>query len=395
MPKLIFRLPKYSLHKTSGHAKVRFNDRTVYLGKYGTPESKEAYAQFIASIPKPKEELTTFAELAPGNVPLIGEVVPRYLAFARTYYCRDGVQTGEATTIRCALQPLIDRFDALPINEFKPDKLEQVQEDMIKAGRARSYINKSCNIVRRLFKWCVRKGFVTGETLLALQAVDGLKRGRSKAKETAPIGPVDDQRVEAIIPHVSELVGDVVRVMRLTGMRPGEAVSMTPDQIDRTDPTVWEFTPGHHKTEHHGHARTVFLGPNAIEIVRRYLLKAGDGEKLFPINRDGLRRAIDRGCARAFPHPAVASLSDKSLTDAERAQIKAKIKTELKSEIKAWNNSHRWHPNQMRHSVGTEVRSKFGLEGAQVILGHAKANMTETYAERDMSKARDIARKIG
>ncbi len=62
MPRLIFRLPKYSLHKSSGNAKVRFNGKTVYLGKYGTADSKEEYAKFIASIPKPEEEITTFAE---------------------------------------------------------------------------------------------------------------------------------------------------------------------------------------------------------------------------------------------------------------------------------------------------------------------------------------------
>jgi hypothetical protein len=112
---------------------------------------------------------------------LIGEVVLKYRAYAEKYYARDGVPTGEHVTITCALRPLVSRYAALPVNEFKPDKLELVQEDMIKLGRSRSYINKSCNIIRRCFKWCVKKGFVTGETFVALQAVDGLKRGRSEA----------------------------------------------------------------------------------------------------------------------------------------------------------------------------------------------------------------------
>jgi len=67
---------------------------------------------------------------------------------------------------------------------------------------------------------------------------------------------------------------------------------MTAAEFNRSVPTLWMFTPAHHKSAHHGRGRTVFLGTHAIEIVRHYLLKAGDGEKLFPITRNALRRAI-------------------------------------------------------------------------------------------------------
>jgi site-specific recombinase XerC len=64
-------------------------------------------------------------------------------------------------------------------------------------------------------------------------------------------------------------------------------------------------------------------------------------------------------------------------------------------ELKAWNKAHSWHPNQIRHTVGTEVRARYGLEAAQCLLGHTKATVTEVYAERDMRQAAEIARKIG
>ena len=54
-----------------------------------------------------------------------------------------------------------------------------------------------------------------------------------------------------------------------------------------------------------------------------------------------------------------------------------------------------WHPNQLRHSAATAIRKQFGLEGAQIILGHSKADVTQIYAERDTKLAADIARKIG
>ena len=54
-----------------------------------------------------------------------------------------------------------------------------------------------------------------------------------------------------------------------------------------------------------------------------------------------------------------------------------------------------WHPNQLRHSLGTEVRQKFGLEAAQVVLGHSKADVTQVYAERDQRLAVEVARQVG
>jgi len=49
----------------------------------------------------------------------------------------------------------------------------------------------------------------------------------------------------------------------------------------------------------------------------------------------------------------------------------------------------------LRHSTGTEVRNKFGLDAAQAYLGHANASTTEIYAELDFEKAAKVAREIG
>ena len=54
-----------------------------------------------------------------------------------------------------------------------------------------------------------------------------------------------------------------------------------------------------------------------------------------------------------------------------------------------------WHANQLRHSKATDVRRQFGLEAAQVVLGHAKADVTQVYAERDAALAMEVMRKIG
>jgi integrase len=381
MPRLVNRLPKYSLHKNSGQAKVRYGGKDKYLGPYGSPESKEAYAAFIAALPKPGGP-AKLAQPARGVVLHVGEAAEHYEAHTLQYYSRDGVPTGEHTTIRYALRPLLWRFRELKVTEFGPKKLKEVRDDMIALGWSRSTINKSVNRIKLCFAWAASEELIPSDIAMGLKTVTGLRRDRTAAKEKAPIGPVADDRVDAVIAVVAERVADICRLMRLTGMRPGEVLAMRASEIDRTDPTCWVYRPGHHKTEHHGKGRAVFIGERGQQILLPRILKAGDAP-LFPMTRASLRRAIARGCARAFPHPTISKINPKKRTDAQKA------------ELLEWRKEHQWHPNQIRHTVGTEVRARYGLEAAQVLLGHSRADVTQTYAERDLAKAADVARKIG
>ncbi len=155
---------------------------------------------------------------------MIGEVTTRFQAHALKYYARDGVPTGEHVTIRCSLRPLVKRFAELSVTEFGPKRLKQVRDDMIKLDWSRRYCNKATAIIKRCFAWAAEEELIPAEVSNGLIPVKGLKKGRTEAREKEPIGPVDDAHVDAVLPKVSKLVADVLRTMRLTGMRPGEAL---------------------------------------------------------------------------------------------------------------------------------------------------------------------------
>jgi hypothetical protein len=42
-----------------------------------------------------------------------------------------------------------------------------------------------------------------------------------------------------------------------------------------------------------------------------------------------------------------------------------------------------------------DIRARYGLEAAQVILGHSRTDVTQVYAERDLAKAVEVMREIG
>jgi site-specific recombinase XerC len=68
---------------------------------------------------------------------------------------------------------------------------------------------------------------------------------------------------------------------------------------------------------------------------------------------------------------------------------------ERREQARQWHRQHSWNPNQLRHSAATEIRKRFGLEAAQVTLGHAAADVTQVYAERDLEKAAAVMAQVG
>ena len=182
-----------------------------------------------------------------------------------------------------------------------------------------------------------------------------------------------------------------------------------------------------HKTEHHEHDRIIFIGPKAQEVLRAYLLRAADAYCFSPAEskkqwlearhaarktplsygnapgtnrksrpkrqpkvrytKDGYNRAIQRGCEAAFGIPKELRRISKKLPINEKERLQAAAAE--------WRVKNCWSPNQLRHSAGTDIRRQFGLEGAQVVLGHAKADVTQVYAERNAALAATIMQKIG
>ncbi|MFN9918051.1 MAG: site-specific integrase, partial [Pirellulaceae bacterium] len=124
-----------------------------------------------------------------------------------------------------------------------------------------------------------------------ISCIDPLKKGRTTAKERDPVKPVSDAVVEQTLPHMPPVVADMVRLQRLVGCRPGEVVAITPGMVDRTS-DVWEIRLANHKTAWRGHERTIYVGPKAQEILRRYLLRGADVPCFSPIEATEQRREV-------------------------------------------------------------------------------------------------------
>lgn len=418
------RLPSYRLHKPTGQAVVTLNGRDIYLGKWNSAASRSEYDRLIA------EFLANGRQLRYEVDTTVVEVLNAYRKYAEQYYRKNGEVTREYGCIKEALKIVRELYGRKSADEFGPLALKAVRQRMVDNGWSRGYINKSIGRIRRCFKWAVENELVRRDMYHGLMAVSGLRKGRSEAHEPAPVLPVDDATVQATLPHLTCVVADMIRFQRITGCRPQDVCNLRPCDLD-TSGEVWLYRPATHKTEHHGRERIIPIGPKGQDILRPYLLREKESHCFSPVdserkrreelhaqrstplsygnrpgsNRvrkpkvsagerytaDSYRRAIHRACDLAFPAPEPLCRRDNE----GLGQWHDRLTEKQRAELEQWQSKHRWSPNRLRHSAGTEIRKRFGLEAAQVILGHASADVTQVYAERDLQKAVEIMREVG
>lgn len=103
-------------------------------------------------------------------------------------------------------------------------------------------------------------------------------------------------------------------------------------------------------------------------------------------------KAIRRKLEELNPMPAV--LPKRGKTEGKVAWLE-RLTPAQRQQYDHWEDTYMFAPNQLRHTYGTVVRATDGLEAAQVLLGHSKADVTQIYAERDTERAKSVALKIG
>lgn len=365
---------------------MKLNGKRHYLGYHGTNESRARYDRLISEwlqngrivMAQPAEDFTVL------------ELAARYCIFAREYYRKDGRTTDEHACIKSACKDLLVQFRNFKVRDFGPLELAEVRELMVAKGNSRKYINRQIWRLKNMFRWGASKSFFPAEIYHSLTTLQGLKAGKSRAKENRPVEPVDDRLLEATLAHMDPIAADMARFQRVTGCRPGEAMSLTPAQVDRSG-ELWVYRPKSHKTQTRGQSREVIIGPKGQEILAQYLLREPDSpcferKNGEPYRKSHFRNAIRTAVRRAFPPPESIENMPTSTPEEQEAKRMA---------VAEWYKRHTWSPNQLRHSVATDVRKEFGLEAAQVVLGHSRADVSQIYAERDRTLAVRVMRSLG
>lgn len=350
-----FPIPRKTLHKPSGLARVRLNGHDVYLGRYGSGDDDREYDRVIA------EWLANGRKWQPASaVMTVEQIVKAFMAWALTYYKPTNCRSTEVTNFTYSLALLLRLYGSMPGGAFGPLQLKAIREVMVRAELKRTTINGRIRRIRQVFRWAASESMISGAVVHSLSTLMPLKRGRSDAVEPTPVQPVALAAVQAIRDHCRPpVIWSMVLVQLLTGMRPGELCRMRTRDLDTTGAT-WLYVPDGHKTAHFGHQRVIPIVADVQEILQPLLRHDLDSPIFITTRRKG--KAYKPGCYRQ---------------QVERACDRAGIP--------------RWSVNRLRHTAGTVTRRAGGLSMAQPLLGHKTVASTQHYAEVELAKAVEAA----
>ena len=401
MPRSRNPFPSYLPHRQSGRARAVWTDtagvrRYMMLpGLFDSPESRNAFLRMQLEL-----------ETAPHSVKCpdaagisLNELLEPFSVHAERHYrTPDGAMTSEVREYKLVIRHIRELYGLVPATDFGPLKLKAVRQRFVGEGWCRGVINQRIGRIVRIFKWSVAEELVPPSVYQALAAVSGLRLGRSDAPESKPIQAVDTMTVSATLPFLNRHLRAMVALQQLTGMRPGEVCRMRLAEIDRSSER-WTYRPSRHKTQHHGKNRVVMIGPRGRAVIEAFVAEGSvvdpSGPLFSPRRAREERFAVMRENRKTPVQPSqlCRRLPKPKLNPAEEYTPNAYADA-VSNAAKRAGVPH-WHPNMIRHTFASEVRKVHGLEAAQVLLGHSRADVTQVYAERNEELAATVAAKIG
>ena len=173
-------LPKISLHKPSGNARVWINSipKHVYLGKYGSPESHRKYDRLMRKyFPSEAEPEKSVAEdllelVEKGNEITVAELCISYVEWAEKNYHKNGKPTGELGNAKRIIRMLKSQYGHLPASGFGPLRYIKLREQLEDKCLSISTIQKYMRHVSGVFRKAKNNQLIESATYDALKDID-------------------------------------------------------------------------------------------------------------------------------------------------------------------------------------------------------------------------------
>lgn len=342
----------------------------MYWGPYHSPDSEARYFESMGYWRRtgeiPDHLRIRSSKLHPTT--RVRDVVSLCLREAPIRCCKDGKPTSHAGNVMYVMRELEDFCGDMLASEFGPRKLRAFRDHLLHPGtRSRRTVNDYVSIVVTCWRWATEHELVEAGNWQALRSLSRLKAGRTDARESSGIQPVDVADVRSTQQALPPTLRAMIDVQMLTGMRPGEVVIMRRSDLER-DGDRMVYRPTRHKTQHHDRARVIYLPALAVEVLRPFVeaCERDGSEYLFAPARANRERQMKQGQRRGQgEHYTTASYRRAIRRAAEQVGVDA------------------WHPNQLRHTFATAAKHEAGWEAARAMLGHSSATTTQVYVERD------------
>lgn len=303
----------------------------------------------------------------------VAQLCAAWKTHCEEYYRRpDGSPTSAVCNAILSVRMFRDLYGHAMLAELTHADMLALRDALVRSGICRSSVNRRLWYTKHMIEWALDEAMIPAVVKAELTQVKGIKRGRTSAPERAPVRAIDDATIEKTVTAMMPNTADMVRVHRLTGMRPCELCAMRWSLIDTSQtPWIYRVPPEANKNSWRGELgmpRVVCIGPRARAILERH--RGGD------VPFSPVRSMAEHMAAHAAEaaHP---------LSEAAKARRRAAHVPRVLGE--RWNTQaytrtiHAacgragipvWGANRLRHAFGTQVRRQFGLDAAKAVLGH-------------------------
>jgi integrase len=299
-----------------------------------------------------------------------------------------------------ATRPLIKNCPQLCPEEFGPLKLQQIRDIIIdQTQMRRTTINGVVKQWVRMFKWAVSQELVSVRAYQALTTVESLKKGHPGTIDSKKVKSVKDEYVDKCLPYTSQVVADMIRLQRLTGMRSGELVTLRPVDIDKeTVKGVWLYMPNSHKTDYLDFEKVIPLGKKSQNILKKYMVRPPEKYCFSPAQSLRQIRQVrheKRTTPQKYGNNIGTNITEEPQWTASEKYTTGTYRQAVEYAQQAakadGKKIKRWTPHQLRHSRATELNKQYGQSAVKAALGHLTLTASQGYIDRDLELAISVA----
>jgi integrase len=195
---------------------------------------------------------------------------------------------------------------------------------------------------------------------------------------------VKDAVIIATLPLLPPTLQAMIKLQRLTGMRPSEVFKMLVGDIDtKSVPGIWLYRLASHKTQKKtGKKRVIPLNAAEQALIAPYLLGKKATDSVF-----SPRMAMTERNPKKKVNCRVGEFYNKDSYRVAVLRVIEKANRQLPGE----QQIPKWTPYELRHSAASAISVELSGEAATSILGHTSGTTTAIYLHREIEKLTKLA----
>jgi len=399
---------------------------TVSFGSTETRSEKDikiAFETWIELYLKHPRKTLSFASpyqalyhmINPTTVSNVGQLLEKY----ETYYrqnapeVRHGLEHPDLRLIK-RVRHFLKPYSEWSVDSLGPDELNEVKNQLLKhkytKGKKEKHytrrgINDTLKWIKKILKWGVGRKIVKNETLIGIEnELKMLRIGERGAKDNIKRERITEEEFNRVLGVVTSVIGDMLRLVWHTGMRPYEICEMRPYDILRDDSECWLYVPGRnhtpigkHKTMRYGKVKVIPLAGECIDILSKRIDDFDSMEYIFTPQESISEFLKSKHKSRKTP---ISCGNKPGSNRKENPKKKPKDQYTNNSFAQACKRGckragvEEFVPYDLRRTVATKTRASLGKEAAQTLLGHAEQSTTDIYLLEEVQEAMKVAKAL-